>query len=409
MDNFGALRLRKGRNTNLRIGATILSFFLCCASLHAQQVEIVVTNPSSAARTNEPVVIPWSSVHGKFDTAAPSLSLTDDGGKAIPVQIDDLNFDGKEDELTFVANFDPEQMRKFTLLPDVRSKEFPARTEARNYKRVDGVLRSIDDDDVPGTGRERKAYRFDGVGWESEVVGYRLYLDERNATDIQGKRIPGLYWNWIGESGVDYQLDAFWGMDVLHVGPALGIGGIGFWIGDSVKKPLVLDRQRCRIVARGPVRAVVRNSYFGWDLGGEKVDVTSQFSIYAGDRISEHKVILDRSSSARTLVTGIVKHDSTKIVWNAKQGYLFTLGHQSRANDTLFMALVVDPSKVKRKSSDQYNELLLLNIERGKPISILLTSYWQGETGRMWSQAEIEEFLESTVRRMAEPMVIEIH
>ncbi len=392
----------------MRIAALILIDVLFWASLYAQPVEIVVTNPSSAARPNEPIIVPWSSVDGKFEAETPFLSITDDGGELIPVQIDDLDFDGKKDELTFVANFGPGQVRKFILSSGSRKQEFPARTDARDYKRVDGVLKSIDDDDVPGSGRERRAYRFDGVGWESEVVGYRLYLDERNATDIQGRKIPGLYWNWIGESGVDYQLDAFWGMDVLHVGPALGIGGIGFWIGDSVEKPLILDRQRCRIVARGPVRAIVRNSYFGWDLGGEKVDVTSQFSIYAGDRISEHKVILDKSSSARTLVTGIVKHDSTRIVWNKKQGYLFTLGHQSRANDTLFMALVVDPSQVQQRSSDQYNELLLLNIEKGRPISILLSSYWQGETGRMWSQAEIEEILGLTVRRLTEPMLTEI-
>jgi hypothetical protein len=393
----------------MRISLIVIATLILCLPLQAQRVEISVTNSLNVARLNEPVVISWSAVSSKLGAQSSALQLTDIHGKAIPVQLDDLDFDGKPDEIAFAAHFGPGQGREFTLSAASKKAEFPALTDAQNYKRINGSLQAVDDDDVAGTGRERGAYRFDGVGWESEVVGYRLYLDERNATDIQAKRIPGLYWKWIGESGVDYQLDAFWGMDVLHVGPALGIGGIAFWNGDSVLKPISLDRQRCRIVARGPVRAVIRVEYHGWDLGGDKVDVTSQFSIYAGDRISEHTVILEKSASSRTIVAGIVRHDSTGVFWNAQRGCLYTVGHQSRANDTLFMALTVDPSRVIRTTNDVYNELVLLSIEPGKPVNILLSSYWQGETGRMWSKTEIDEFLQSTVQRVIEPLGIRIH
>jgi Domain of unknown function (DUF4861) len=393
----------------MKIPLSIIAAVILCTPLHAQRVELSVENASSVARINEPVVLSWSTLSSRLGAHSSALQLTDIHGMFIPVQLDDLDFDGEPDEVAFVSDFDAGQVRKFTLAVVGKSDAFPPRTDAQDYKRINGLLQAVDDDDVPGSGRERKAYRFDGVGWESEVIGYRLYLDERNATDIQAKRIPGLYWKWIGESGVDYQLDAFWGMDPLHVGPALGIGGIAFWIGDSVLKPLTLDRQRCRIVAHGPVRAVVRVEYFGWELGGEKVDVTSQFSIYAGDRMSEHKVTLEKSTSPRTLVTGIVKHDSTDVVWDAQRGLLYSIGPQSRANDTLLMALSVNPASVIRKTADAFNDLVLFSIEQGKPVNILLSSYWQGETGRMWNHDQIDQFLQSTVRRLSEPLRVHMN
>ena len=381
--------------------------------LYPQGVKISVRNPSNATSSNEPVIAPWKDLSKKLPHQTNAhILLSDEKGKPCEFQIDDLDLDGTPDELVFVADFTPNQTRSFTLsltAKQIEGEEKPFRTDAQNWKRVKGVLQAVDDDDLAGNARDRTAYRFDGVGWESEIVGYRLYLDGRNAVDIQGKRKPGLYWKWIGESGVDYQLDADWGMDVLHVGPSLGVGGIGFWVGDSVLKPLALDHQRCRVIARGPVRAVARVEYTGWDLGGEKVDVTSLFTICAGDRVCEHRVTLTKGTSPRTLVTGIVKHDSTEVNWSPKEGCLFTIGRQSRANDVLMMALTVRPSSVIRKSEDVSNELLLLKLAEDKPLSILISSYWQGENGKIWSNAETREFLKAIGRRVNEPMKVKTH
>jgi len=406
IQNTGVEPAMNGKTT---IFALLIVIFTI--GVQAAELRISVQNPSPVARENVPVVVFWRDIAA---IAPPgNIELRDEQGNALPVQVDDMDLDGTPDELTFVATFSPGQERTFTILSSGGKHEWPSRTDAQNFKRIIGeggkkILQPVDDDDVPGTGRDRKAYRFDGVGWESEVAGYRLYLDERNATDIQGKRKPGLYWKWIGESGVDYQLDADWGMDVLHVGPALGVGAIAFWVGDSVLKPLVLDRQRTRIVARGPVRAVVRVEYRGWDIGSEKVSLTSLFSIYAGDRVSMHRVILEKGPSPSTIATGIVTHDSTEVFWNPDQAWLCTVGHQSRANDTLLMALTVPAGSVIKKTEDGYNQLLLLSIEEHEPLDILISSYWQGETGRMWSREEQASFMQTTSRRLNEPLRVSV-
>jgi hypothetical protein len=323
-----------------------------------------------------------------------------------------MDLNGTLDELAFTADFTPRQRRSFSLTLTKAGEIAPPpsapRTDAANWKRINQVLQAVDDDDVPGTGRIRGLYRFDGVGWESEVIAYRLYLDERNAVDIQGKRKPGLYWKFIGSSEVDYQQDADWGMDVLHVGPALGVGGIGFWLGDSVVKPVTVDRQRCRIVARGPVRAIVRVEYTGWLVGSAKADVSSVFTIYAGDRVSEHTITLQGGVESTTLATGIVKHASAEATWDDKMASLYTLGPQSRANDDLFMALSFAPNTVLKKTDGLYDHLVLLRAEEGKPLRFLISAVWRGETGSMWSEIRIQDFLRRTSSRLNAPLKIEI-
>ena len=392
-----------------RVFPSVLAAMLLCSTGTWGQVRITVKNPSSSPRPNEPVVVPWTEIARAWPAVDPrALQLADENGAPLTLQVDDLDFDGTPDELTFVADFGPGQERVFTAGPGKADTggTRALRTDAVDWKRIGGVLHSLVDDDVAGNARVRGAYRFDGVGWESDVIAYRLYLDARNAIDINGKRKPGLCWDYLGTSGADYQKDAGWGMDILQIGNALGIGGIGFWAGDSVLKPITLDRQRTRIVARGPVRAAVRVEYTGWDVGGEKENVTSLFTIYAGDRVSEQRVILEAGPSPKTLATGIVRLDSTEIAWNPGGGYLYTTGRQSRANDGLMMALNVSPGAVMKKTEDAVNHLLILKLVKGTPLKILLSAYWQGEHGTMWTGDRIREFLEATGRRLTEPLQV---
>jgi hypothetical protein len=389
-----------------------LSICLTLSATYAQNVDITVTNPSAAPRRNEPIVISWERVGSKVaNVDMAKLRLLDEHKRSLAFQIDDLDLDGMPDEFVFSADFNSHQQRIFVLTPSadtLASPIGPLRTDVADFKRINGTPTLVDDDDGPGTLRSQSQYLFDGVGWESELIGYRLYLDERNAIDIQGKRIPGLQWKFIGSSGVDYQLDSYWGMDILHVGPALGIGGIGLWFHDSVAHPYKLDRRRCRVIARGPVRAVVRVDYIGWDIGGEKVNLTSLFSIFEGDRATEHRVILQTAESPKTIVTGIVKHPAAKVVWNEQDLCLSTLGRQSRANDSLLMALNFASSSKCVRAEDKYDHLVLINLQPGKSFSYLISSVWQGETGRMWSKREIHHYLKGMWRRLDEPLSIQV-
>jgi len=60
-----------------------------------------------------------------------------------------------------------------------------------------------------------KIFPYEGVGWENEIVGYRLYLDERSVTDIFGKRTPSMVLDTVGDSLERFGKDAKVSADVL--------------------------------------------------------------------------------------------------------------------------------------------------------------------------------------------------
>ena len=373
-----------------------------------KKATLSVTNISSISRRQEPVVVPWKLVQLALPGhAEQSVLVADEQGRFMMTQIDDLDADGVPDELVFVTDMKPQQVREFLLMPGPTPTNLPAppvRTDAGNWKRSDKGPESIDDDNGAGLLRAQSTYRFDGIGWESEVTGYRVYLDERNAVDIQGKRIPGLYWNYIGASSVDYQADAVWGMDVLHVGPALGVGGFAFWSSDSVVKPLVLDRRRARVIARGPVRAVVRIDYEGWQVGNDRLNVVSHFTIYAGERMTAHRVTL-LNGGVRTIATGIVKHQAGKIRWDPSMGMLVSEGAQSRSGEDLTMAIHVDPEVVDRVTADEWSDLLLLKLQAGEPVEYLISNWWDGEPEGV-SAWTLNGTTESAKNRLKSPLQI---
>ncbi len=377
----------------------------------AQTVSFSVANPLTAPRTNEPVVVRWSELQNAFGAKELiRLRLVDKANRSLPFQIDDLDGDGNPDELAFQLTLGAGETQEVVLTTGrdtLASPIGPPRTDAANYKRISGKSQPVDDDDGPGTLRRDGHYPFDGVGWESEVIAYRLYLDERNSIDIQAKRIPGLHWNFIGSSGVDYQKDAYWGMDVLHVGPALGIGGFGFWTNDTVAHPYKLDRRRTRIIARGPVRCLIRVDYSGWDIGKEKIDVTSILSLFAGDRYTENRLLL-RSASSQTVVTGIVKHARGTVKWNPEASTLSSIGQQSRGGDSLQMALTFMPSDVIQKREDSPNDLVLLALKKDQPLRYLIFARWQGEGTDKWSQQNLADDLTKGYRRLNEPVKVRI-
>ena len=87
---------------------------------------------------------------------------------------------------------------------------------------------------------------------ENDKVGFRLYLDGRNAKDIYGKRTSELVLKDIGldESGTpvdNYHVLRDWGRDILQVGNSLGAGGLALFENDSLHRLGIIcgAKKRC--------------------------------------------------------------------------------------------------------------------------------------------------------------------
>lgn len=200
-----------------------------------------------------------------------------------------------------------------------------------------GTFHLVERFDVPAEHGPRDALiAFEGPGWESDKVAYRLYLDERNVPDIYGKRLPRPVLPVIGQGKDDYHAMADWGQDILQVNQSLGAGGIGVW------RNGVTQLGKSQISARilnVPGRSGVNVKSVGFAGDGGPANLTASYFIAAGSRITDVEAIT--TGAVPRMIAGIIRHPGVEIVAGkaGKWSYIGTWGVQSLAKDELGMVL----------------------------------------------------------------------
>ncbi|HVK97588.1 MAG TPA: pectinesterase family protein [Flavisolibacter sp.] len=196
-------------------------------------------------------------------------------------------------------------------------------------------------------------YQTEGPAWENDKVGFRIYLDVRNAKDIFGKTTSVMVMDTVGTFGDKYyhNFDPRWGMDILKVGTSLGAGGLAI----QLKSPTGTDtlirlggtavqQTSYEVLKDGPDEAVFRLHYKNWKVFDRTYNLTEEISIKPGDYFYESRVTMNGLQGDEKLVTGIVNLKTSR-VYNLEQGnasVIYTHDVQSENNDVLGMAVMVD-------------------------------------------------------------------
>ena len=182
---------------------------------------------------------------------------------------------------------------------------------------------------------------YEGIGWENGLVGYRLYLDGRLVSDIFGKQASDPALANIAEYGSYHSL-ADWGMDVLKVGPSLGLGGIGIMRGDQPEQFGTVPELSATIGESGGASGTFTITASGIDnpVGGTGGFVAN-YSI--GSDSPTTRVLVD-TIGGLPLATGIVMHEGADLLRSTDDAgrwrYIATWGDtQSENKDGLGMAL----------------------------------------------------------------------
>jgi unsaturated chondroitin disaccharide hydrolase len=290
-----------------------------------KNIKIVVSNPSETARAAANVVIPIAEIRkvaADFKPGAVIVTVTDartvdeDAStlqtEELPSQADDLDGDGKADELTFQVNLASRQSRIVTISFGEEDRIWRLR---KDYKQRTAALFSS---------------KFEGLGWESERIAFRIYFDPRNAIDIYGKRRPTLQLPMYASPDYGYHDESPEGRDIFRVGDAIGIGAVAAMVnGRLVKAADVRDRS-WRIVSSGPVRSIVELEYDGWNAAGKIIHLKSRITQWAGERGFEHTISADCGDDF-TFATGLTARpeispmNSTK---DARATWVATWGKQ---------------------------------------------------------------------------------
>ena len=199
-----------------------LAFIYSGSMLFAQTAEktikVIVEKPWNTAKTDEPVVIDIHSLNTGFTVKS---AVVKEGNNEIPSQLDDLNFDLRADELAFVTNLPAQSKKVFTLtLSSAKTnKTYPARVFAEMLFRTAKSNEYAHGTAVyaPGDSYTYTILQHHGIAFESELVAYRIYFNEKQTTDLYGKFNKGLE---IEESmfyPTDEQLQKGFGDDVILV------------------------------------------------------------------------------------------------------------------------------------------------------------------------------------------------
>ncbi|MGJ8667160.1 MAG: DUF4861 family protein [Patiriisocius sp.] len=252
---------------------------------------------------------------------------------------------------------------------------------------------------VPQSHTDHSWYlRYEGPGWESDKVGYRLYLDWRNAIDIFGKTTHSMVLKNVGQDGFDsYHEKQSWGSDILKVGKGLGLGSIGRLVNDEVKHFREVDSTKAAVNNATEMSSVDVN-YYGWKTGEEKIDLSSTLSIFPGERYTKHTI--QPSKSVAGIVTGIVNHGVTFLEGlseNKQWAYIATYGEQTLVPDDLGMAIFYNVATVTqmKKGVDDY----LLEFEpTTQPITFYFLGAWEQEKDGIKTEKEFTGYLNEKLK-----------
>lgn len=178
---------------------------------------------------------------------------------------------------------------------------------------------------------------FEGIGWESDRVAYRLYLDERNVPDLFGKFGPDIIFPHIGRGFDDYQYPRDWGGDIYKVGDALGMGGLGV-LREGKAAQLGRSRITGKVIAQGPITAIAAVDAEG--VRGTGASLNARYAISAGSALTF--VDADARGFSNPLVAGLTLHATDEEVPGSASGpwrYIALWGPQEHGEDHIGTAL----------------------------------------------------------------------
>ena len=334
-----------------------------------KKIEVIVENPWNAEKVDEPVVIDLSSLGAGFTVKSATVF---DGTNEIPSQLDDMNGDTRADELAFVINLPASGKKTLNVtLSSLKSdKTYPARVYAemlfrtsKKNKYAKGYAIYAD-----GASDTYNVQHHHGAAFESELVAYRIYFNEKQTTDLYGKFHKGLELEESQFYPTGEQLKRGFGDDVIKVNSSCGAGTLRGWDGtqSTLIKPVAVRGQR--ILASGPVRTIVDAEVKGWQYQNKELNMINRYTLYAGHRDAQVDVLFDAPLDKEVFCTGVQNITGHADMFSDHNGLVASWGTDWPVNDTVKykketvgMATYIPKKYVVKETSDKENFLYTIS------------------------------------------------
>lgn len=335
-----------------------------------KKIEVIVENPWNAEKVDEPVVIDLSSLGAGFTVKSATVF---DGTNEIPSQLDDMNGDTRADELAFVINLPASGKKTLNVtLSSLKSdKTYPARVYAemlfrtsKKNKYAKGYAIYAD-----GASDTYNVQHHHGAAFESELVAYRIYFNEKQTTDLYGKFHKGLELEESQFYPTDEQLKRGFGDDVIKANSSCGAGTLRGWDGtqSTLIKPVAVRGQR--ILASGPVRTIVDAEVKGWQYQNKELNMINRYTLYAGHRDAQVDVLFDAPLDKEVFCTGVQNITGHADMFSDHNGLVASWGTDWPVNDTVKykketvgLATYIPKKYVVKETSDKENFLYTISV-----------------------------------------------
>ncbi|PKB15456.1 DUF4861 family protein [Flavobacterium sp. 5] len=265
-----------------------------------------------------------------------------------------------------------------------------------NRKYIGGTYKSVDKLKVAPEHTDHSFdIRYEGPGWESNKIAYRLYLDWRNAIDIFGKKTEAIILPQVGQDGgPSYHEMQDWGSDILNSGKGIGIGSINRYLNNEKMHFREVDSTIAKVENKTN-ESIVTVNYYGWKTATDKIDFTSKLTITPDQRYTQHTI--QASKEIKGICTGIVKQKNTEFLkkesHNKKWAYLATYGKQSLVPDNLGMAIFYETNTVESLEDTELDYLLVFK-PTTKINSFYLLGAWEQEKHGIKNKEEFIKYLD---------------
>jgi hypothetical protein len=345
-----------------------------------------VTNPDSTWRLNEPVVLDVTAIRKTLpDFNSRNFVLTEGPrricNREIASQADDMDGDGKADQIVFLANLRPREAARYWLYYS------PIGERHNNY--------------TPNTAATEKwPGATEGLGWESNTAAYGF---NGGRMEFLGKKKSALVLKSLLPSQ-NYDLEHEREVIALSSGETAGIGGLTIWEGDKALPTFEGAGRKVRIkrsiVASGPIRTTVAVTLTGIGAGQNRYDIKERFSIYANGRYSENHVRIasTKTSGAIRFGPSFIRMPNDRSFFDAAKGYFGSWGRQNNIVQEIGQGAVFPTDMASLHSTDNERHIVLQTMSH-KQLTYYTVGDWR--RGRTFPVAPIVTDWEKEMKALA--------
>lgn len=393
----------------MKIHIFVISFLMAGFTLHAAKV--TVTNPNDSAVTNAPVVLKLDSYKQFSPSKRNQLAVYIDN-KQVSSQLDDMNKDGIPDELIFLMDLPAKGAKKVEIktIPENKRINFPVEMYADLIeKQADGSLKFVKE--VSSTKNNMyNALHHHGVAFESALIGYRIYFDNKSTIDVYGKKKQQLELVSTEWYPTDEQAATGFGDDVIRVFSSVGVGSVKGWDGKKATHIDKFDKRTQRIVTAGKLRTVVESNVEGWLYEGKKINLNVRYIMYARHRdviceVTATEDINQLATGVQTIAVGPVLTDNAGLVgsWGTDFPVTDTIKYEKQ---TCGLGVYIPQNTNIKYVTEGLNNLYLMPYKKGTTLRFYLTATAMKEEKNPFTTSEqFFAYLRKWAESLKEPIV----